>query len=95
MKNLKHVQSISLIVPAVGPPKIGTIADLALNPILLLDEAVEVDGGGLEDPHGLRDGRRVLAKVAGSESTKAGLTAIRDVQGDPSGRFKPPVIDLI
>ena len=44
-------------MPAVGPPKIGTIADLALNPILLLDEA---DGGGLEDPHGLRDGRRVL-----------------------------------
>ena len=35
------VQSIPLIVPAVGPPKIGTIADLALNPILLLDE---VDG---------------------------------------------------
>ena len=44
-------------MPAVGPKKIGTIADLALNPILLLDEA---DGGGLEDPHGLRDGRRVL-----------------------------------
>ena len=40
--------------------KIGTIADLALIPILLLDEAVEVDGGRLEDPHGLRDGRRVL-----------------------------------
>ena len=61
-------------MPAVGPPKIGTIADLALNPILLLDEA---DGGGLEDPHGLRDGRRVLvanvlvhAKGAGAESTK-------------------------
>ena len=44
-------------MPAVGPPKIGTITDLALNLILLLDEA---DGGGLEDPHGLRDGRRVL-----------------------------------
>ena len=29
------LQSIPLIVPAVGPPKIGTIADLALNPILL------------------------------------------------------------
>ena len=71
-------------MPAVGPPKIGTIADLALNPILLLDEA---DGGGLEDPHGLRDGRRVLAKVAGSESTKAGLTEIRDIQGDSLGRF--------
>ena len=29
------IQSIPLIVPAVGPPKIGTIADLALNPIVL------------------------------------------------------------
>ena len=50
-------------MPVVGLPKIGTIADLALNPILLLDEA---DGGGLEDPHGLRDGRLVLAKGAGA-----------------------------
>ena len=63
-------------MPAVGPPKIGTIADLALNPILLLDEA---DGGGLEDPHGLCDGRRrvlngrrILAKGAEAESTKEG-----------------------
>ena len=53
------VQSIPPTVPEVGPPKIGTIADLALNPILLLivnvDEAVEVDGGVLEDPRVLED----------------------------------------
>ena len=62
----KVLQCISPIVPAVGPPKIGTLADLALNPILLLDKAVEVDGGHLEDrrrvledPQSLRDGRRV------------------------------------
>ena len=58
------IQSIPPTVPEVGPPKIGTIADLALNPILLLivnvDEAVEVDGGVLEDPRVLEDGRRVL-----------------------------------
>ena len=31
-----EVQSIPLIVPAVGPSKMGTIADLALYPIFLL-----------------------------------------------------------
>ena len=57
-------------MPAVGPPKIGIIADLALNPILLLGEA---DGGGLEDPHGLRDGRRVLdGRPVLAESIKEG-----------------------
>ena len=53
------IQSIPLIVPAVGPPKIGTIADLALNPIFgkfsevfeALEASVEaVDAvGGLVD----------------------------------------------
>ena len=32
------VQSIPLIVPAVGPPKIGTIADLALYPIICINK---------------------------------------------------------
>ena len=57
-------------MPAVGPPKIGIIADLALNPILLLGEA---DGGGLEDPHGLRDGCCVLdGPRVQEQSTKEG-----------------------
>ena len=30
-----------------------------------------------------------------SQQKRAGLTAIRDVQGDPSGRFKPLVVILM
>ena len=62
-----------------------------------MDEAMEVDGGGLEDPHGLGDGRPLhpwpLQGCKGrGQQKRAKLTEIRDVQGDPSGRFKPPVV---
>ena len=59
------LQSIPLIVPAVGPPKIGTIADLALNPILLQRWAKEWALGCANSPQ------------AAGGSQKAGFTQPR------------------
>ena len=96
-------------MPAVGPHKIGTIADLALNPILLCGRGCRGRWGGrhvLEDPQSLQDGRRVLDGrrirgrargeiTLGSRDLRLTPIFLRPLQGDPSGRSKPPVdIDL-